>query len=393
MATLLDSPRILLVEDSEPDAQLIWRELYKADLLCVHHRVDSAEGLRAALREFKPDIVLSDHALPAFSAHDALRLVRAEYPDIPVIIVTGSLDEESAAQYIIDGAVDYVVKARLFRLGAAVRRALELKQAQADARRADAALRELEDQHRQVQKMDAIGRVASSVAHDFNNLLTVIGSYCDLALEDVPVDATIRPNLLQIREAVAQAARLTTQLLAFSRRRPPTLKVVDLNTLVDTMTAMLRRLLGELVEVVFVPAPGLSPALVDPGGLEQVVMNLAVNARDAMPRGGVLTLATQDVEVDLALAAARDVRPGPYARLSVTDTGGGIAAETRSRLFEPFFTTKGPGKGTGLGLATVYAIVQRAGGFIQVDSELGKGSTFSVYLPRFASRPGADPGV
>ena len=376
-------PRILLVEDSEPDAQLIWTELRRAGVQCDHQQASSADGLRDALREFQPDLVLSDHALPAFCARDALRLVRAEYPDIPVIIVTGSLDEETAAQYIIDGAVDFVVKNRLFRLGGAVRRALELKQARAEARRAAAALHDLEEQHRQVQKMDAIGRVTSGVAHDFNNLLAVIGSYCGLALHAIPLNAKIRPDLLQIQEAVAQAAKLTQRLLSFSRGQPATLKVVDLNSVIGGMMDMLRRLVGEDVEVVFDPAPQLGPALADPGGLEQIIMHLALNARDAMPRGGVITLVTRDVEVDLVHAAARDVRPGAYVQLRVSDTGSGMDAATRARLFEPFFTTKDPGKGTGFGLATVYANVQRAGGFTQVESELGKGSTFTVNVPQF----------
>jgi two-component system, cell cycle sensor histidine kinase and response regulator CckA len=379
--------RVLLVEDLEDDAQLILRELKREGLSVESRRVASEAALRDAMNTFAPDIVLADHALPGFGAQVALRLVRTQWPGVPVIVVTGSVDEETAAEYIMAGAVDYIVKQRLFRLGGAVRRALALRQAQRDARAATAALRELEEQHRQAQKMEAIGRLASGVAHDFNNLLTVIGSCCEMVLEDVPVDSRIRPDLLEIREAVARATKLTRQLLAFSRRQAVTPQRVDLNAVIDTMAGMLRRLLGGSVTVSFTASPGLGLVWADPGRVEQVVMNLAVNARDAMPRGGQLTLAAQDVEVERTHAGAAGVQPGPYVMLAVTDTGTGMDAATRAHLFEPFFTTKPKDKGTGLGLATVYGIVHQAGGFIQVESEVGKGSTFRVYWPRVSIAP------
>jgi signal transduction histidine kinase len=361
---------------------LIFAELRRAGFKSAGRRAQTEAELRHALRDFDPDVVLSDHHLPQFSAHDALRVVRAERPHTPVIIVTGSLDEEIAAEYIKAGAVDYVVKHRLFRLGSAVKRALALRRAEQEAERTQTALRALEEQHRQAQKMEAIGRLASAVAHDFNNVLAVITTCSDLALEDLPPDATIRPEILEIRQAAERAAKLTRQLLAFSRRQPVSPQRVDVNALVENMTGMLRRLLGATVTASFTPAPGVGAVWADAGGLEQVVMNLAVNARDAMPHGGRLTLATREVEVDATLAAALGAQPGPYVVLAMTDTGTGMDADTRAHLFEPFFTTKAEGMGTGLGLATVYGIVQQAGGFIQVESEPGKGSTFRVYLPR-----------
>ena len=377
-----ESPRILLVEDLDADVELIFAELRRAGFKSAGRRAQTEAELRHALRDFDPDVVLSDHHLPQFSAHDALRVVRAERPHTPVIIVTGSLDEESAAEYIKAGAVDYVVKHRLFRLGSAVKRALALRRAEQEAERTQTALRALEEQHRQAQKMEAIGRLASAVAHDFNTVLAVITTCSDLALEDLPPDATIRPEILEIRQAAERAAKLTRQLLAFSRRQPVSPQRVDVNALVENMTGMLRRLLGATVTASFTPAPGVGAVWADAGGLEQVVMNLAVNARDAMPHGGRLTLATREVEVDATLAAALGAQPGPYVVLAMTDTGTGMDADTRAHLFEPFFTTKAEGMGTGLGLATVYGIVQQAGGFIQVESEPGKGSTFRVYLPR-----------
>jgi two-component system, cell cycle sensor histidine kinase and response regulator CckA len=381
-----EAPRILLVEDVDADAELIVRELRRAGLTFTSERVQSEAALRQALEQFGPDIVLSDHSLPSFNAWDALRVVQRERPHAPVIIVTGSLDEETAAEYIKAGAIDYVVKHRLFRLGSAVRRALALQRAQTDAARAEAALRKLEDERRQAQKMEAIGRLASGVAHDFNNVLAVITTCCDLALAELAPDAPPRRDLLEIQDAAARATQLTRQLLAFSRQQPVTPQRVDLNALVDNMTGMLHRLLGGTVTASFVPAP--APALgavwADPGQLEQVVMNLAVNARDAMPHGGQLTLETREVEVGASHAAVHGAQPGRYVVLTVTDTGTGMDADTRAHLFEPFFTTKPKGKGTGLGLATVYGIVQQAGGFIQVESEPGRGSTFRIFLPRVA---------
>ncbi|HXI32504.1 MAG TPA: ATP-binding protein [Gemmatimonadales bacterium] len=374
--------RILLVEDAPADAELILRELRGAGLLCEAKRVETEAALRAGLAEFAPDVVLADHTLPGFGASDALRVIRGERPGTPVIIVTGSLDEETAAEYILAGAVDYVVKHRLFRLPAAVRRAFAWRRAEAAATRTALALRELEEQHRQAQKMEAIGRLASGVAHDFNNLLTVINSCCSFALEEAPEGAKIRADLLEIREASDRAAKLTQQLLAFSRQRPLAAQRVDVAVLVNNMAGMLHRLLGGAVTVTFTAAPALGAVWADPGQLEQVVMNLAVNARDAMPQGGRLTFAASNVVVDETHAAAHAVQPGPFVLLAVTDTGTGMDATTKERLFEPFFTTKEKGKGTGLGLATVYGVVQQTGGFVQVESELGKGSTFRVYLPR-----------
>jgi signal transduction histidine kinase len=375
-------PRILLVEDIEADAELIFRELSRAGIACAGRRVQTEAALRDALRVFLPDIVLSDHSLPGFGARETLHVVQAERPGTPVLVVTGSLDEETAAEYIMAGASDYIVKHRLFRLGGAVKRALALKRAQDEAAQSVAALRDLEEQHRQSHKMEALGRLAGGVAHDFNNLLTVIAVSCDLALEDLPGDAKIRSDLLAIRDAGVSAAKLTRQLLAFSRQQAIAPQHLDLNALITNMALMLRRLLGGLVTVEFVPTPGLGLVWADRGQVEQVVMNLAVNARDAMPRGGLLILAARDVEVDPVHAAAAGVQPGTYVELAVTDTGTGIDPDTKAHLFEPFFTTKPKGKGTGLGLATVYGIVQQAGGFIQVDSEPAKGATFRVYLPQ-----------
>jgi PAS domain S-box-containing protein len=622
-----DLVRVLMVEDVADDAALVERELRRAGISGATRRVDSERAYREALQTFAPDIILTDHSLPTFGAADALRIALLEAPDTPVIVVTGSLDEETAAEYIKAGAADYVVKHHLERVGPAVVRALDLRRARteqaraeearrqgeerfraliehgADAvalvapdgtllfashsierllgfapaelvghpgfervhpddaprlhaalrdiiaspgtpaslelrwrhkdgswrhidavavdrlaepavgaivvnfrdvserRTAEAALREseeryrtlvegvrdiifalspegtiaslnpafetitglrreewvgqpferlvhpedlplalellgrvvrgelrpasqfrvrtakgdyrvgefsatpqlhegrlvgilgigrdvtervqLEQQLRQAQKMEAVGRLAGGIAHDFNNILTAITGYADLLLEDLGATDPRRQDADEIHKAADRAAGLTRQLLAFSRQQVLQPTVLEVNKLVSDLEKMLRRLLGEDVELGTRLAPTTGRVKADPGQLEQVIMNLAVNARDAMPNGGKLTLETGNVDLDEAYAADHyPARAGPFVLLAVSDTGIGMSEETQAHMFEPFFTTKEKGKGTGLGLATVYGIIKQSGGFIWVYSEVGHGTTFKLYLPR-----------
>ncbi len=242
--------------------------------------------------------------------------------------------------------------------------------------------RKLEAQYRHAQKMEAIGRLAGSVAHDFNNSLSVILSYASLLLVNIKPVNPIRQDIAAIQKAGERAAELTRQLLAFSRQQALNLRVVSLNEVVLDSGRMLRRLLGEDIELVTHLDRESSKVKVDPGQLDQVIMNLAVNARDAMPDGGKLTIETKDVMLDDSYITEHfGVAAGPHVMLAISDTGIGMSKETQARIFEPFFTTKEPGKGTGLGLATVFGIIQQCGGNIWVYSEPDSGTTFRIYLP------------
>ncbi len=252
--------------------------------------------------------------------------------------------------------------------------------------------KKLEEQLRQTQKMDAIGKLAGGVAHDFNNLLTIINGYSELIVSRLPADNPAWGLAREINKSGERAAALTRQLLAFSRKTILQPRVLDLNTLAADLERMLRRLIGEDILLDARLAPALGQVKADPGQLEQVIMNLAVNARDAMPQGGRLTLATSNVDLDEAFTSANpEVAPGPYVLLSVSDTGCGMDEQVLAHLFEPFFTTKELGKGTGLGLAMVYGIIKQSDGHVAVDSQPGQGSTFRIYLPRIQQAARARP--
>jgi signal transduction histidine kinase len=248
--------------------------------------------------------------------------------------------------------------------------------------RAQTELKETEAKLRQVQKMDAVGRLAGGIAHDFNNILTAIYGYADLLLSDLDADDRRRSDVQEIRLMAQRAANLTRQLLAFSRQQMLQPQVLDLNVVIGDMRNMLERMIGTDVQVSFEPAPDLWTVRADRGQIEQVMMNLAGNARDAMPEGGSLMIRTANCGGSELLPVMPGLNPGDYVLLTVTDTGVGMPENVRTHVFEPFFTTKEQGKGTGLGLATIYGIVKQSGGGIYLESVENQGTMFSIYLPR-----------
>jgi signal transduction histidine kinase len=367
---------VLIVEDSETDAKLVLREIRRTGLRVEAERVENADSMRAALEGGPWDLVISDWSLPRFGALAALEELKRAGRDIPFIIVSGTVDEEMAVEAMRAGASDFVLKDKPARLVVAVERELR------ESRIRD-ALRRSEEQLRQAQKMEAIGRLAGGVAHDFNNSLSVILTVAELVLDDLQPDDPKRTDLEDIHKAARQAADLTLQLLTFSRQKVIEERVVDLNEVLTTADSMLRRILGEDIDVVSLPGGRLGRVRVDPGGIEQLIMNLAVNARDAMPTGGKLTLETANVILDEDYARSHlGVEAGPHVMLAISDTGIGMDSATQARIFEPFFTTKEKGRGTGLGLSTVFGIVRQSRGSIWVYSEQGTGTTFKVYFPR-----------
>jgi two-component system cell cycle sensor histidine kinase/response regulator CckA len=274
-----------------------------------------------------------------------------------------------------------VMIATAFAAQAAV--ALENSRLYQEIQRAYDELSQTQDQLAQASKMEAVGHLAGGVAHDFNNLLMVIMGRADVVLRGLDAKHSMRPAIQEITRTAQRAADLTHQLLAFSRKQVLKPAVLDLNSVIANLTEMLRRLIGEDIDLVAVLDPALGRAKADLGQIEQIMMNLAVNARDAMPHGGQLTLETANVELDAEYARMHvGVRPGSYVMLALSDTGVGMDSPTQARIFEPFFTTKGPRKGTGLGLAMVYGIVKQSGGNIGVYSEPGQGTTFKIYLPK-----------
>jgi signal transduction histidine kinase len=368
---------ILQLEDDPADAALIQMALKNEGLVCAISRVENREDFVAALEDgLDIDLILSDFTLPSFDGLSAMGISHARWPELPFILVSGTLGEDLAVDSLKGGATDYILKNNLGRLAPAVRRAMHEVEQRAGQRR-------LEAQFIEAQKMEVIGLLASGVAHDFNNILAIIMFCGDLIAAQLDAQSSLRQYTDEIRLAADRASGLTRQLLIFSRNQTVQPIVLDLNDVIHDLDQMLRRLISENVEMTVLPDTALGHIKADPGYVGQVLMNLVVNARDAMSGGGKITVATSNVTLDEAAARANvGATPGEFVMMTVSDTGSGMTSEVKAHLFEAFFTTKVKGKGTGLGLATCKTIVQQSGGWIGVDSIAGRGTTFRIYFPR-----------
>jgi two-component system, cell cycle sensor histidine kinase and response regulator CckA len=375
--------RVLIADDSENDAIFLLRELRKAGYEPVHERVSAAPAMKAALEQQAWDIVISDYEMPHFGGFEALRLLKESGHDLPFILVSAVVSEETAVAAMKAGAHDYIMKRKLARLAPAIERELREAQTRLARKAAEDALRKKEEQMRQTQKMEAVGLLAASVAHDFHNILSVISGHTLMLLRGLTGGDACRKNAEEIEKCVKMAATLTKQLLTYSRKQVIAPRVLELNALILNIEPILRRFVTPNIE--FCPAlnPDAGHINADPSQIEQVLVNLVVNARDAMLNGGKLTIMTANIRLDENEATAfPNFGAGDYVTLAIADTGTGMTKEVEARLFEPFFTTKPPDKGTGLGLATCSEIVKQSKACIKVQSELGKGTTFKIYFPQ-----------
>ena len=387
--------RVLLVEDNPDHAEMIRTMLRVARPPWVVEHAGSLAAASERLAAGGFDVVLLDLGLPDSGGVETATAVTSAFPSLPVVVLSALGDDQTAVEAVRRGAQDFLVKGRVDRdvVVRALRHAVERKHAERALRESETERERLQDQLRQAQKMEAVGRLAGGVAHDFNNLLTAILGYGELMKRRLERGSPLQRNVDEILKAGDKASALVAQLLAFSRKQVLQPKVINLNTVTLDIEKMLRRVIGEDIRLVTVLEERLGQVRADPGQVEQVILNLAVNARDAMPRGGSLVIETANVE--LPESYARDhvgVRAGPHVLLGVTDTGTGMDRETLDHIFEPFFTTKGPGQGTGLGLATVYGIVAQSGGHVFAYSEPGRGTSFKVYFPRVDQPAEALPG-
>ncbi len=371
--------KVLLVDGNEHDRVTI-RELL-SEIEGRRYDLEWVRAYDAALETIQRDhhdVCLIDYHLGERNGLEFLRDAILLGCQTPFILLTGEGDRQVSAEAMKAGATDYLVKNQIE--ATLLERAIRYS---VDRSRLERERAKLEQQLRHSQKMEAVGQLAGGIAHDFNNLLTAILCYAEIGVAMTVAGSQLMTQFQEIRKAAQRATDLTSQLLAFSRRRTARPRLFDLNDLILSTHTMLRRLIGEDIEVVTIAAPELGPVKVDPGQVEQVLINLAINARDAMPNGGKLTFEAENAVLDEDYASRHaDAAPGEYVMLAVSDNGTGMTKEVGSRIFEPFFTTKEEGKGTGLGLSTCYSVVRQHGGHISVHSEPGQGTTFRIYLPR-----------
>ncbi|MDO9079370.1 MAG: ATP-binding protein, partial [Desulfuromonadales bacterium] len=382
--------RVLHLEADQFDANLTRALLAEEGIACEIVQVATKADFVAALSG-PVDLILADFTPPGFAGLTALAMVRVRFPDLPFIFVTGTMGEEAAIEAFKRGASDYVIKSRLSRLAPAIRRALTETKERAERRRADEA-QARENQLRHLQKMEALATLSGGIAHDFNNILTCINGYGQMLSANLAADDPQRVYVNNILEASARAARLTSDLLQFSKKHPGEQKPLDLNMVIQAAEISCAEIIGDQIDVLVNLHDQPLPVLADGNALKQVLINLTTNARDAMAqvKKGSYTISSEAVTLKSNVPGSPC---GDYALLTIVDTGEGMNAPTQERIFEPFFTTREVGKGTGLGLATVYGIIKQHGGEIRVSSEINKGTSFSIYLPLIATAPEEEKGA
>ncbi|HUB67448.1 MAG TPA: response regulator [Candidatus Methylacidiphilales bacterium] len=369
-----DKLHVLYLEDSIKDCELIRQLLMEDGIECELQREETRSGFTQELEHQEYDLIFADYTLPQFTGLEALRLARDTVPETPFIFVSGTMGEETAIESLRSGATDYVLKERLSRLVPAVRRALAEKNEKIKNR-------EMEQRLRQAQRLEAVGTLASGVAHDFNNILTIIKGHLALLAKEGSQPERVREIGATIDRAAQRGTNLVEQLLAFVRKSEGSFTSVNINQQVREIVTMLRQAFPNNITFQTELDAQLPEILADPGQLEQVIINLATNARDAMPDGGTIAISTKRVQGDRVPFVASAEPEHPHVCLKVTDTGVGMDEATRQHIFEPFFTTKPKGKGTGLGMWTVYGLMQSHNGVVDIQSEKGKGTTVSLFFP------------
>lgn len=378
--------RVLHLETNPQDADRIEALLAEGGLSCVIRRVDTRHTFISALNDGQVDLILAEFFLHGFEEGGALAVAQQAAPDVPFIFISAAHAETRCIEYMHGGATDCISKERLGRLVPSVRRVLHEREARAARKQAEDARLQSEMQLRQLQKLEAVGRLAGGLAHDFNNLLMVIMGQSQVLLSEMGSGHPLRNRVEEMQKAGERARVLIRQLLTFSKKQPSGSKVLSLNAILRNCESMLRRLIGADIQLTLRLSVDDLRIKADPTFVEQIVMNLVVNARDAMPTGGKLTIETTLGDLDhVPKYHVNPIPPGEYVKMSVSDTGCGMSPEVQAQIFTPFFTTKEEGKGTGLGLSTVLGIITQNGGGLDVISAIGVGTRFDVYLPRAIS--------
>jgi two-component system, cell cycle sensor histidine kinase and response regulator CckA len=389
--------RIVHLEPSRGDSERIGTVLTNGGIACVLHRVETQSSFTASITEDRTDLILAEFNTPGLDGNRAFALAQQVTSRVPFIVVSKSINEPFITELLHSGVTDVIPKDALGRLVPAVRRILSERQEREARGVAEDALLQTQIQLRHIQRLDAVGRLAGGLAHDFNNLLTVILGHSQAVLNEIDVTHPLRSQIQEMQDAGERARVLIRRLLMFSRKRPSQAKVISLNTVLNDFESMLRRVIGEDVRLTMRLCEDDLRINLDPALVEQIVMNLVVNARDAMPRGGKMTLELQSTHLDRVPGYhAMDRSSGEYVKLSVSDTGCGMSSEVQAQMFTPFFTTKDEEKGTGLGLSTVFDIVTQSRGGLDVTSQIGNGTRVDVYFPRVISEidaPTGEPSV